>query len=123
MAKPTKDDAALLVELAHLNVSMTRIEGADDLMSSSFPKTIEAIRAKYPDENSPTWQSIRGHLYWGETVATLVRQELFSEELAQDWVWFRGYWGAVAPIALAWRKESGVPQMYENFEWLASRQS
>jgi hypothetical protein len=121
MGKPTREDAMLLVQLAQLQSSQQHIEGAADFMSREFPKTHADLVAKFPDRTGPTWRALGQAAVFYETVATLVRRELFSEELCHDWIWTEGIWRALAPAVEGWRTETGEPRLYENFEWLAKR--
>jgi hypothetical protein len=39
-------------------------------------------------------------LQYGEVIGTLVKHNLFSRELADDWLWWEGLWARVGPAAL-----------------------
>ena len=123
MAKPTKEDAMLMLQLADLYTTMRRVEGAPDLMSRAFPKTYADFKAKYPDEAGPAWRAVAAEGNYFETLGLLVRRGLFNEELCLEWLAVAMAWRQVSPMLLAWREESGEPGLYEHFEWLAGRQS
>jgi hypothetical protein len=57
----------------------------------------------------------------GESIATLTKHRLLSDELVLDWLWIEGIWARVAPAALRQRERFGEPRLYENFEALAAR--
>jgi hypothetical protein len=57
-----------------------------------------------------------------ETVATLVKNDLLDRELVYDWLWVAGPWDRVGPAAIRARESAGAPNLYENFEALASGQ-
>jgi hypothetical protein len=39
-----------------------------------------------------------------------------------DWLWMAGSWDRVGPAAERARKQTGAPNLYENFEMLAAQQ-
>jgi hypothetical protein len=42
--------------------------------------------------------------------------------LVLDWLWVAGMWSRVGPAALKFRDKHGVPELYGNFEALATKQ-
>jgi hypothetical protein len=56
-----------------------------------------------------------------ETVGTLVRNGLFNENLAYDWLAIAPVWDRVKPIAEDMRGDDS-PTLWENFEYMAERQ-
>jgi hypothetical protein len=62
-------------------------------------------------------------LKWYETVGTLVKQGLLDRGLIHDWLWVAGVWDTCRGIAMGQREESGVAEMWENFEALAVSQT
>ena len=71
------------------------------------------------DANSPL---VRRVLTFGETLGTLTKNGLLGTALVLDWLWVAGVWSKVAPSVQKVREETGVPQLYENFEALAAQQ-
>jgi hypothetical protein len=55
-----------------------------------------------------------------ETIGTLVRNGLFSEDLAYDWLAIFPVWDRLK--AIAQEQRSGHAALWENFEWMAERQ-
>jgi hypothetical protein len=58
-------------------------------------------------------------LQFGESVATLVKNDLLDRGLVNDWLWIEGIWSRVGPAARRLREKHGEPRLYENFESLA----
>jgi len=108
----TREDATLMVELAKWATMLGVAEASRAVFADEFdPDTAEA--------RDPHVQTM---LLFHETVGTLVKNELLDRELAYDWLWTAGVWSKVGPAALRLREQTGVPQMYENFEALAAGQ-
>ena len=84
--------------------------------------TYEVYEATYP-AGSDDSVAIMNVLAWNETIGTLVKQGLLDRGLVLDWLWVAGAWEQCRFIALAGREETGVPQMWENFEALAKSQA
>jgi hypothetical protein len=108
----THEDAILLVELAKWGV----MSGLPDAAGAIFADDFD------PDAVEATDPPIRTVLAFAETVATLVKNDLFDRELVYDWLWVAGIWERVGPAARRARTRLGVPQLYENVEALASGQ-
>ena len=103
----------LLVELAKWGTAMGIEDALDEIFDDSFAP-------EYADARD---DAVRRVLQFGETVGTLVKQGAFDEALALDWLWVSGLWDKVGPAAAKAREKWGVPQLYENFEALAAKQS
>jgi hypothetical protein len=65
-------------------------------------------------------QAVRTSLYFHETLGTLVKNDLLDGDLVRDWLYVKGAWEKVGPVAIRTREKLGVPQMFENFEALAN---
>jgi len=108
----TRDDAALLVELAKLGTMMGLDESTRTIFADDFdPDTAEA--------NDPAVQKL---LMWYETIGTLVKNGLLDRALVYDWLWAQGAWAKVGPAAERAREKAGVAALFENFEALAAGQ-
>lgn len=108
----THDDAMLMVELAKWGAMI----GLDDASRELFADDFE------PEVAEATDQAVGKLLMFGETIGTLVKQNLLSRELVYDWLWVEGMWAKVGPAAERARSSAGVAQLYENFEALAAGQ-
>ncbi len=122
MAKPTREDAAIMLQLAQWGAAIGLLEAANWVWSDEFDTNPDAFRAKYPmgSEEARKLQTI-GNFY--ETVGTLWKQGLLNEELVFDWLAIPMIWARVKDNFLALRERAGNPRLYENFEALANAES
>jgi hypothetical protein len=110
MAAPTREDAALMIQIAQWGTSLGLDEALSELFDDDFdPESVDAANA-----------SVRKVLQFGESIATLTKRDLLSAELVNDWLWVGGLWARVGPAALRAREKYGEPRLYENFEALAN---
>jgi hypothetical protein len=113
MSPATRDDANLLVQLAQWGAMINLGEALGAVFSDDFdPETAES--------HDPPVQTL---LAYGETVATLVKNDLLDQGLVLDWLWVQGMWDRVGPAARRARERMGADALYENFEALAKAQS
>src|SRR3954463_6950132 len=111
MAEPTREDAQLMVQLARWGTELGLQDALPQLMSENFdPERADML----------TDDPVRIVLYYGESIGTLVKHDLLSRELVEDWLWIEGMWSKVGPAALRMREKAGEPRLFENFEALAS---
>jgi hypothetical protein len=110
MAKPTREDAALMIQLAQWSTAM----GFADAVRAIFDDGFD------PEAEDAMNDAVRTVLTLGETIGTLTKHDLISRELVTDWLWIDGLWGRVGPAALKQREKFAEPRLYENFEALAS---
>jgi hypothetical protein len=104
----TRDDAMLMVELAKWGSMIGLGDASRAIFADDFdPETAEASD-----------QAVQTHLFFNETIGTLVKNGLLDRDLVYDWLWVDGVWGRIGPAALRSREKT-VPQMFENFEALA----
>jgi hypothetical protein len=112
MRSPTPEDARLLIQLARWGTALEIEEMLPSLFDESFDPDMADAMADRP---------VRTLLMFGESVATLVKHGLLSDELVHDWLWIEGIWSRVGPAAMRLRERLGEPRLYENFEALAAR--
>ena len=109
MAIPTQEDGKMLIQLAELGQSYGLMDSMPVLFSDDFdPETAELGD-----------RPVRAALGYGELLGTLVKHDLISAELVQDYLWVAGLWSRVGPAARRQREKLGEPRLYENFEALA----
>ena len=82
----THEDAALVVELAKLGA----MNGLGEAVGKIFADDFDPDTAELSDP------SVRIVLGWNETVATLVKNVLLSQDLVCDWPWVAGTWDRVS---------------------------
>jgi hypothetical protein len=113
MSPASHEDATLLVQLAQWGAMIDLGEAFGAVFGEEFePETA--------DTNDPPVRTI---LTFGETVGTLVKNDLLDRGLVLDWLWVQGLWDRVAPAALRAREQYGSEALYENFEALAQAQA
>jgi hypothetical protein len=108
MSAPTREDAQLMVQIARWGTEL----GLDEAMPALFDESFDPQSADAMDK------PVRRLLMLGETIGTLVKHDLLSAELMQDWLWLDGVWKRVWPAALRQREKFGDARLYENFEAL-----
>jgi hypothetical protein len=108
----SREDAALIVELAKWGSMIGLPEASRDVFSDDFDgDSAEAL--------DPHVQTM---LVFHETVGTLVKNGLLDRDLVLDWLWVAGAWDRVGKAAVEARAHAGVPELWENFEALAQAQ-
>jgi hypothetical protein len=110
MGEPTREDAQLMLQIAQWGTSL----GVTDAMPQILSEDFDPYEA---DANDPVVQKI---LVFGETIGTLVKRDLLSKELVDDWLWIDGLWARVGPAAVKHREKMDEQRLYENFEALTS---
>jgi hypothetical protein len=105
-----KEDARLLVQLAQWGAMI----GLNDATAALFDDAFDPDTATSQDRN------VRAVLTVGETIGTLVKNDLLDRELVLDWLWVSGLWQRVAPAVRRDRERYAEPRLGENFEALAS---
>ena len=113
MANDGSNDGILMVQLAQ----WSSMAGIDTAVAAVLDRDFDPDTADARDE------AVRKVLLWGETLGTLSKNGLISEDLLLDWMWIAGLWGRVGKAAVGSREEFGEPKLYENFEALAKAQS
>ena len=118
MAKPTHQDAMLMLQLAQLNMTSGVQEAANWLWSDEFIPDYSEFVKKYPPGSEGDLKATKVCGYF-ETVGTLYKHGLFNEDLLFDWLAVSVVWGKIKGYALGTRRDSGEPRLNENFEAMA----
>ena len=108
-----RQDGAMIVQLAQWGSAM----GLEEAMNAMWADDFD------PEAASADDILVSRLLNWGETIGTLTKNGLLDMDLVLDWLWVAGVWARVGPAARKQRDKHGVPQLYENFEALAAKQS
>lgn len=118
MAKPTYQDASLMLQLAQWGAVSGLSEAINWLWSDQFIPDYAEFVKKYPlgSEGSLNATKVCGYF---ETLATLWKHGLLNEELVFDWLAVSMIWDRIKGYALGVRQVAGNPRLYENFEALA----
>lgn len=114
MAKPTHDDAMILLQLAQMMTTSGTQDALGWLWSEEFKADPQAYRP-----GSPEFNKVHTVLGAFETIGTLYKHHLINEDLLFDWLAVTMVWNRVRDHVLAARKEAGSDALYENFELLA----
>lgn len=107
-----REDATLLVQLAQWGSTMGLEEAQQAVWADGFD----------PETASADDVLVSRILVWGETIGTLTKNGILDTDLVLDWLWVSGMWSRVGPAALKFRDKHGVPELYGNFEALATKQ-
>jgi len=120
MSKPTKEDAALLLQLLSVMAANEKNSKATNwVFEKLHEKDYDDFKTKYP-MGSEGYRNLMTFASNGELIGTLVNQELLSEDLVFD-LYGSMLCERVGPILLGMRKEAHMPRLYENFEVCAKK--
>jgi hypothetical protein len=89
--------------------------GLDEALRTIFSEQFDPESAAMEDP------SVGKALFFGETVATLIKHDLLDRDLMLDLLWFEGIWDRVGPHARIAREREGEPRLYENFEAMIAK--
>jgi hypothetical protein len=109
----TREDAMMMIELAKWGAMIDLGKASEVIYADGFN----------PDNFEARDEAIQTTLVYYETIGTLVKNDLLDRGLVYDWLWVKGAWDRVGPIATRAREAMGVENLYENFEALAAGQS
>ena len=121
MAKPTHEDAMLMLQMAQLGAVSGMRDATRFLWSDAFEQDYDEFVSKYP-RGSQEYSYVSQICGWYETLGTFYKHKLFNEELLFDWLLVSGVWNRIKGFALGLREEMGEPKLYENFEAMAKAQ-
>ena len=113
MSPASREDANLLVQLAQWGAMINVGEALGGVFSEEFSPEAADANDVY----------VRTILVFGETIGTLVKNDLLDQGLVLDWIWAEGLWDRVGPAARRARERFGAEALYENFEALAQAQA
>jgi hypothetical protein len=118
MAEPTRDDAQLMVQLATLFAQSGMREASSWIWSDKFVTDHDEFKEKYPP-GSTEFDHFTAVAGYYETLGTLWKHRLISEELLFDWLMMEPLWNRMKPILVGMREEMDAPKLFENFEAMA----
>ena len=110
MAEPTREDAQLMLQIAQWGTAL----GVNDAMGQIMAEDFDPYGAE------ATEGGVQKILTFCETIGTLVKRDLISKELVEDWLWIDGLWGRVGPAAVKYRDKMDEERLFENFEAMTS---
>ncbi|MFW9900974.1 MAG: hypothetical protein ACFFDY_06765 [Candidatus Thorarchaeota archaeon] len=120
MAKPTKEDASLFVQIFGIGVADEEFQKASDWFVYQMNETnYDDFKKKYP-VGSEGYRYIMKIGNYTELLSTLVNLELLSEDLLFE-TYGNMMWEKSKPIVYGLRKELNMPRFLENFEVCAMK--
>jgi hypothetical protein len=122
MAKPTHEDAELMIQIAQWS-SLHGLSEAQNWVWSDDASLEDyaQFNAKHPRGSEGRLKANKVCQFY-ETLGTLYKQGLFSGDLLFDWLAVDSTWDRVKAFALGVRAEAADPRLYENFEAAAKSQ-
>jgi len=120
MSKPTKEDAALLLQLmAVWGANKENLKAYLWVYQELDEKNYDDFKTKYP-MGSEGYRNIMTLASNGELVGVLVNKDLLSEDLVFD-LWGSMLWEKVEHIVQGIRKDAKRPRLFENYEVFAKK--
>jgi hypothetical protein len=118
--KPEREDAELLLKLFDMYFSGPVREGRKWLRGLPEGLRLKGLLARHPQGSEGYEHFITIMSFW-ETVGSLMKRGIISQELAFDTFLDGPPWGKVKKIVNDIRKERKNPLEGENLEWVAAR--
>ena len=120
MSKPTKEDAALLLQFMAVMAADEENRKAMFWVYYEFhEKNYDNFKTKYP-MGSDGFNRIMTHANNGEIIGVLINNELLSEDLIFD-LYGSMLWEKVEVIIHGIRKDANMPRLFENYEVCAKK--
>ncbi len=120
MAKPTKQDAQILLTLMDISLSGPVREAYKWLRSVPEGLSLEELEQKFP-RGSDGWEHFTTMAIFWETTGSLMRRGLLNEDLAFDTFLDAPPWPKLERIVRDRRERERSPAEGENLEWIAMR--
>jgi len=122
MAKPTYQDASIMLQLAMWGATAGTPKASSFMWSDKYETDYKAFVKKYP-AGSDEYGFASLICGWYETLGTLFKHDLFNRELLFDWLLVSAVWDRLKGFVLGVREEAKEPRLYENFEAMAKAQT
>lgn len=120
MAKPTKEDGSLILQLFAVATADEDYQKATDWLVFEMNETnYDDYKNKYP-MGSEGYKNFMKISSYAELVGTLVNHEVLSEDLIFD-IWGDMMWDKTKPIVYGLRKDLAMPRFLENYEVCATK--
>lgn len=119
---PTREDAALMLQVAQLGALRGVHTASNWVWSDKFMPDYGEFIKKYP-RGSEGYGAARLVATHYETIGTLWKQKLIHQDLLFDWLLVTGIWERMKGFVLGERREAGEPKLGENFQKMASAQA
>ncbi|NHJ19673.1 MAG: hypothetical protein EAX91_01930 [Candidatus Lokiarchaeota archaeon] len=120
MSNPTKEDAALLLQLMSYFAANEKNSLASDWVYEKFSeKSYDDFKTKYPP-GSEGYKNVMRVASNGELIGMLVNKDLLSEDLVFDLMGAL-LWEKLGPIVHGIRKDANMSRLFENYEVCAKK--
>ena len=121
-AKPTHEDAAIMLQVAQLSAANGIGAALNWLWSDKFVPDYAEFLKKHP-RGSDGFAKARLISVHYETIGTLWKNKLINEDLLFDWLAVTLVWDRLKGIVLGERKAFGLAGLGENFQKMANAQA
>lgn len=120
MSKPTKEDAALLLQFMAVMAANDENQKATNwIFTDLHEKNYDDFKTKHP-MGSEGYRNFMRFARNVELIGVLVNKELLSEDLIFD-LYGSMVWEKVELIVYGMRKEINMPRLFENYEVCAKK--
>jgi hypothetical protein len=120
ISNPTKEDAALLLQLLTYFAANEKNSIASNWVYEKFDeKNYDDFKTKYP-VGSEGYRNVTRVASNGDLIGALVNKGLLSGDLIFD-LWDSMLWEKLGPIVQGARNEAKMPRLYENYEVCAKK--
>jgi len=121
MAKPTRGDAELVLQLVGVAQSAEQADARRWFFKEFKAKDFAEFDKNYPQGSDERWK-VSTVLGFFETAGVLVWHGLLNADLFFDLSFgLEPVYQKVAPIIPGWQKQANAPALWENVQWLAER--
>jgi hypothetical protein len=120
MSNPTKEDAALFLQLLTYFAANEKNNIASNWVFEQFNEnSFDDFNNKYPP-GSEGYRNVMRVASNGELIGMLVNKDLLSEDLVFD-LWGAMLWDKLEPIVHGAREKAQMPRLFENYEVCAKK--
>jgi hypothetical protein len=118
MAKPTRDDALLILR-AQQQAAMSKTPSAFAFAArKDFNGDYKKFIKDHPPGSAMYTKATKIAIYY-EGLGTMWKHGLINEDLLFDWFYVHGAWDRMKGFVLGGREAAGEPRLGENFEAMA----
>lgn len=120
--KPTSEDAGVILHIAGLGAANGVPSAMNWLWSDKFiPDYAEFVKKNPPGGDGYGKARLIAIHY--ETIGTLWKHKLISQDLLFDWLLVTGVWDRLKGFALGERRQFGQAALFQNFQKMANAQA
>lgn len=118
---PQYEEARVFLEMVSLTFAPHYATARDWYLGKFEAKDLAEFRTKYPDdtEEFARFWTVCG---WFETAGVLMKNRLLNPDLFFDRFAVGPFWNKGKVVVHGLQKESGMKELFENFEWLVRKE-